>query len=572
MLFGKRLYQSFLFGCTALIIGCGGSDNVNKTQPNSTVVSDGGVYQENPTGEVESSSSQSTSSALPSGSSVALHGRITFDRVLFGERSYRGLDYQKTQILPARAVTVQVVDTQNRVLDETMTDGDGRYRVEVAQNVSVRLRVQAEMTSPTNSVWSVTVQDNTQGNADYVLDGSLASSGVNGSQQRDLHAASGWDGEGYGQVRAAAPFAILDSLYDGYALLDQAMPGSVLPPLYIYWSPSNIAINGNKADGHIGTSYYTSSGPSIYLLGAENNDSDEYDRAVIQHEFGHYIEHQLGRTESLGGGHSQRSRLDMRVAFGEAWGNAFAGMAATDPLYRDSFGGRQELGFTIDVEKQGFHQQGWFSEASLQAIIYDLFDATDDGADTLSLGFAPILRVLTSDEYLSFEGFASIYPFADVLKKQQPAASSAVDALLRNANIYGQGGFGTQETNDGGSPIVLPLYRNMAAGQTLNLCSDSDYQDYNGMDVRRFVRFTIPTSGTYTFTARKTSGGLQRSNPQMKIFRQGQQVASMLSGTADVESGDRYLEPGQYILELYEQANVDNSQTSGLACFDVSIH
>ncbi|MEZ5459312.1 MAG: hypothetical protein R3E65_08380 [Steroidobacteraceae bacterium] len=70
------------------------------------------------------------------------------------------------------------------------------------------------------------------------------------------------------------------------------------------------------------------------------------------------------------------------MAFSEGWGNAFAGMARNDPVYRDSFDLGQRLGFSIDVENNNNpNAAGWFNEGSVQSIFWDLFDANSDGAD-----------------------------------------------------------------------------------------------------------------------------------------------------------------------------------------------
>ena len=78
----------------------------------------------------------------------------------------------------------------------------------------------------------------------------------------------------------------------------------------------------------------------IYILGdftALGGDTDEFDQSVIAHEFGHYVEDRFGRSDSIGGDHGgSATLLDLRVAFGEGWGNAFSGMVLGDPIYRDS--------------------------------------------------------------------------------------------------------------------------------------------------------------------------------------------------------------------------------------------
>lgn len=503
---------------------------------------------------------------------VTVAGRITYDRVPFEGRSFRGLDYTQTQVLPVRGATVQLVDSGNRVIYTGQTDGQGYYSFAVEANRQLRMRVLAELRGTGSAAWDIQVRDNTNRDALYALEGSLVSAGSGDSQTRDLHAPSGWTGEAYTEARSAAPFAILDSIYDAVQTVVDADPTVVMPPLVVYWSPANIAIGGNYNQGYIGTSFYTSAGPAIYLLGQADNDADEYDRGVVQHEFGHYLEHQLGRTESIGGSHSQSTRLDMRVAFGEAWGNAFAGMVSGDPIYRDSFGSKQSLGFTINVETRNFGNQGWHNEAAIQSFLYDLFDDEQDPTDHLALGFRPLYEVLTSSRYREFDGFASVYAFAAELELQHPEEAPQISDMLTSVGIHGRGWYGEGETNDAGSPVTLPVYHQLQLGQTVNVCSDTKIQDYNGVDVRRYIRVSFPETRIYTLSATRNGGGILHANPQMKLFRQGNLVAQFTSGFADFESGQRLLTQGEYVIEIYEQTNADGSlQNGGLACFDVRI-
>ncbi|HIE44744.1 MAG TPA: hypothetical protein EYP87_00890, partial [Flavobacteriaceae bacterium] len=75
------------------------------------------------------------------------------------------------------------------------------------------------------------------------------------------------------------------------------------------------------------------------------------------------------------------------VAFGEGWGNALSAIATDDPIYFDTAGHNQSSGWFMDIENASHSNPGWFSEASIQRILYDLYDANDDGSDNLSLGF-----------------------------------------------------------------------------------------------------------------------------------------------------------------------------------------
>src|SRR5690606_9255334 len=228
----------------------------------------------------------------------------------------------------------------------------------------------------------------------------------------NLHASSGWSGTRYTGTRVTAPFAIVDTAYSVKQLVLGAEPAAEFPALNLYWSPDNRpSISFCPADGNIGTSIYLSDptgqavdncgrrlAEGIYILGDYangNGDTDEFDAHVIAHEFGHYFEDRFSRSDSIGGEHRLSDRLDLRVAFGEGWGNAFGAMSLNDPKYRDSSGGiRQDGGFNLETGGLG-EPQGWFSESSVGKILWDIFDTTNESGDTLTLGFAPIYNVMT---------------------------------------------------------------------------------------------------------------------------------------------------------------------------------
>ena len=244
---------------------------------------------------------------------------------------------------------------------------------------------------------------------------------------RDLHADSGWNGSGYSAPRAAAPLAILDVIYDAMALILSADPNcrisavgrsleSVEPPVFGAGGVPDIPM------GEIGTSFYRSGpGGGIFLLGAENSDTEEYDRHVIAHEWGHYLEAQFSRSDSIGGPHTTGDQLDMRVAFGEGWGNALSAMVTGDSVYRDTLAAGQGQGFDFDVEGETRVNPGWYSEFSVQEILYDIFDAAQDlqqgtgVTDEVNLGFAPIFDVFVNVQRTT-PVVTSVFPFINAIK------------------------------------------------------------------------------------------------------------------------------------------------------------
>ena len=278
----------------------------------------------------------SSADPSPAPGVVTVSGQVTFDRVPVV--ASRGLDYAATVAAPARGVTVELLQG-GAVTASTTTNPAGNYSFDnVAPNTDVALRVRAEMLRVGAPSFDFRVVDNVNGDALYTLAGTTFNTGT-ANVTRNLHAASGWTGAAYTATRSAAPFAILDAAYDAVQLVLGAAPSTAFPALRFHWSTQNVPVAGS-APGEIGSSLFRPNA-GIFLLGAANQDTDEYDRHVIAHEFGHYLEHHFSRSDSIGGPHALTDQLDIRIAFGEAWGSAFAAMATGESVYVDSRGNGQ---------------------------------------------------------------------------------------------------------------------------------------------------------------------------------------------------------------------------------------
>lgn len=501
---------------------------------------------------------------------VTISGAVTYDFV--PHDSGGGLNYDNISAQPVRGATVRAVNAVGALLAQDTTDASGNYAVTVAQNIDVRMRVIAELVESGSPSWDFSVTDNTSGNAVYSMEGSLVSSGSSNST-RNLHASSGWNGVQYSSERVAAPFAILDAVYEALQHILAADPDVNLSTAELRWSTNNRAVSGQRTDGAIGTSFYDPSENNMYILGDANNDTDEYDKSVIQHELAHYIEDTLSRSDSIGGPHTLSSALDMRVAFGEGFANAFSGIASGQEFYSDSSGTAQSRGFRYSLEANTISGAGWYNENSVGQIIYDIADADDDGFDVISQGFTPIYEAMTSTAYVSASPLTSIFLFADRFKDMSDAATdSVVDNLMASENINGTDEYGTGETNNNGDSIVLPVYATLSPGNTLDdVCGNNSDGEYNGLDVRRFIRVTIATTGTYQIRA-VTSLGTGVKDPDVVVWSQGNRISILESGVADSETGNVALNAGEYIFEVYDYNNVDQSDSSGgNVCFDVTL-
>ena len=203
----------------------------------------------------------------------------------------------------------------------------------------------------------------------------------------------------------------------------------------------------------------STSGPAagIYVLGDANTDTDEYDQHVIAHEFHHFIEDTISRTDTTGGSHSPDERLDLRLAFSEGFANAFSAMVLNDPLYSDSLGSQQSLRFSFSLESNAASPAGWYNEGSIQSITWDLYDAAADASDSVSIGYRPMYEALTGP-LRGGAALTSVFPFVDYLKGRAGAPVAAINTLVTSQSIHVADEWASTETNNGFVPQALPIY------------------------------------------------------------------------------------------------------------------
>jgi PKD repeat protein len=559
------------------------------------------------------SATRTVTATTPTLPDVQVSGRITFERVPFSATLGAGLDYPRTFEAPAREVVVDLVRTSDQaVLATASTDADGDYTLPAPANTDVFVRALAQSrfagSTARPASWDLRVLDNTNANAQYVLDGSAFNTGVV-DHVRNLKAATGWGGgfAGYTGTRAAAPFAILDTLYQAAQfVVAQGDAAAQLPALAAYWSPQNRASSDppGVSVGNIGTTLYRSGDDDsgIYVLGDAGVDTDEFDQHVVAHEFQHYLEDKLSRTDTVGGPHALDERLDMRVSFSEGFANAFSGMVVGSPVYRDSFGGTQGSDSHFDMESRTSSVPGWYNEASVQAIAWDLFDAADDANDTVTLGYGPLFDV-QRDDLRTGSPLTSLFPFITALKLRPNVPVSAVDARVAaegrsgtslGIDSVGMDAYATTETHSGVAPssadLVLPVYTNISLGQSVRVCSAAELNVsdgpprvtepglYNRLGNRRFLRFDLPGARTINITVECRRSDLtcgdtpQPPDPDLVLYRGGA-IAVADSGDPNIESLVRTdAAAGDYVLEVYEYSHVDGSEnTRGRTCMTVTI-
>ncbi|MEM7082356.1 MAG: hypothetical protein AAF465_06450 [Pseudomonadota bacterium] len=508
--------------------------------------------------------------SLPS--TTVISGKASYERVPHDAYN-NGLAYSASFSLPIRGARVELV-ADGQTIEATSTSDTGDFAFEIESDRQVSIRVKAESIKSGMPAWDFRVVDNVRGDALYALTSEIFT--ARGARMTvDLEAASGWTGSDYTQPRAAAPFAVLDTIYGAVQNVLRVRGMTEFPALELNWSPQNRPTLGVVSDGEIGGSFFRAAGSSeIYLLGAANADTDEYDEHIIVHEFTHYLHHHFGRSDSLGGNHSIDDRLDPRVAFSEGLASAFAAIILGDAQYVDALGFRQAAGASINIEDNQLRNPGWYNEGSVQALLYDLYDARDDEGDSLALGFAPLFEALTGP-LRSQTAFVTVHAYLDALKRAQPAFADSIDQMAavqrihtQNSDAYGLGEWNNARRERGVLPMYLTLPFDGSSIEVCTLAGDSAFGVGNKLGNRRFLRFTVRDEQAFR-TTRIRAEGPADADPDMVLHRIGIVQSALTAGVGE-EVLRRIFTPGDYVLEVYDYRNITDDPY-GDVCFSLSV-
>ena len=534
-------------------------------------------------------------------------GQITFDRVPY--RTTTGiysLDFAAATQAPARGVVVELLPAGGgTALATGVTDASGRYSLSVNAGTSVQLRVRAKLTEAgTSPAYTVTVVDNTSANAPYVFDGTAFAAAA-GTTTRNVNFASGWNATTGAYVdaeRAAAPFAILDTLYKAITTIRGADSAARFTDLKVHWSTRNKPVNTpfQVSSGNINTTFYTATASGtgadaveegIYVLGDAATDTDEYDESVIAHEYGHYYQNVFSRDESIGGDHSIGQKVDLRVAFSEGWGNAFSSMMRASSLYKDSSKPGTTQGFGFDIERNDLDDltgsTGWYSEGSIQEVLWDLYDSSaGESGDNVALGFAPIHAVMKGG-LKQTPALAGIFPFLAALKADNAGSVAGIDALGQASGMVMSGidAWGTTETNNGGRADNLPVYRTVTInGGAVTAISTNNVGGtlklFNGLGSRKFFRLRVATAGVVSIRLAGPAGAdadlyLYKGASGLVEFGGCPGSTSSPDGCAgkptEVETWSKTLAVGDYVLEVLDYNRIDDTATPAPALGDTTL-
>jgi hypothetical protein len=449
-------------------------------------------------------------------------GRVTYTDY---DISKEGIAYHNPIEKPIRGAVVELHQPLGTIVASANTSETGGYSFSAPANSTVNIVVKAALGAP--NAPDTKVVDNTNGDAMYTM--RMAVTTVTSAVTTDFNAESGWDvgTTSYTARRVSAPFAILDTIHQGRLFVQNADPAAVFPALSVQWSDKNKTAQGemNKAIGDgPGTSF---GAPYMWLNGAAGIDTDEYDSAVIAHEWGHYFQEEFSSTDSQGGDHTFNDISNLSLTFDEGFATAMGSMIMRDKTQINTMGPNQEEGSVLvaDIESDSrsdtdlynsktsnITYSGPWSEASMIEVIWDLFDSAENGNvddDELALGFAPLYKVMIGG-HKNTQSFTSIYSFIHHLKRLLPLKSAAIDAILEAENVSMTGAdeyanptyFKTYTTIIVGAPATevdasgIPLRTDNGFGN-----ASSDNNGGNKLLNYRLFKSTFDTPGCYALSA-----------------------------------------------------------------------
>ncbi|MEO5657389.1 MAG: hypothetical protein ABIO65_07170 [Nitrospiria bacterium] len=294
------------------------------------------------------------------------------------------VDVVSTPIRFARTEVVSCVT--GAVLGDALTAADGGYVIAFTNPRRVGIYVRVLSSAPD---YKVSVKRSAGGPLYGVASPALDDAGAGETLSLGLAATS---------EATSGAFNILDQGVLGAAYL-LSVPVILTRDLEWAWYPGSPA----------GTSY-TSGNPAVIAVSGQADDPDQFDDAVLLHEYGHYVLDIYSKDDSPGGEHRLNdSSLDLRLAWSEGWASFFSSVVRNDPVHIDTSASGVRLQF--ELEGPSFASTTWYdsNELAVAAVLWDAFDGP--GEDPVQVLFSQIWSTITtlktdsSATTISFEDF-----------------------------------------------------------------------------------------------------------------------------------------------------------------------
>ncbi len=365
-------------------------------------------------------------------------------------------------------------------------------------------------------------------------------------------------------------FSILGTLFKCLRGVQAAGGLALLPQqLNVVWAPGNLGkrfsfeTGGRDVVATVpGTAFLwlgDSDIPYLLVAGGEadailTSDHDEFDDAVIAHEFGHFLIYTTSRNQNWGGPHAGQSIVP-NAAYSEGAPTAIGCALLGDRNYIDTRGlpPFSEPLFSFDCENPFFVPGviGYDAEFSVTAVIWDLLDGPMDLASTdgeyvsvaLPQFFNGLFNLATRDEIIWLpsllqqlvdDGFLTTAE-ADLLVSAHGESFPPVPDWPEELTLTGISGTLDASTGPNGTPPNAVL----------------------GTNANGIYRFEVASAGTILFRLQSIPLVYFDANNRLELFvydLDGNEVFS-ITGPAQDKTTSILLQAGVYMVRVHHAAS-----------------
>jgi hypothetical protein len=529
---------------------------------------------------------------------ITISGQINYE---YPPLTSGGLQYASEQTKPVRFALILSRNESGLYNGATISKADGTFSLTASSGSTLsaataytRLSFDPgfSCTQPSNGIKIV---DNTSNQAYYLLTSSIKYS--NDTANANLLASLSHTSN-YSSTSSARPFALFDNIISAADFFCSNGGNQDLPLLLVNWSDQNtntydsgLSTTANFQNGTIGTSFYvrttfpnySSNVSQLFILGQEDVDTDEFDPTVIAHEFCHYLENRIWRSDSPGGAHSINVQLDPRLAFSEGFCNGYGARANATNTYMDSSGTNQADVLSLNTigSPQSKHKT-IFTEDATQLLAAKVLAneptktiSTMKSLSTKNQGFITLNAMVA--EYANLYGFesSSVLYQAWTTDLQMPAnalcngsCGSVVSAPDYWDTDNDLGSDAATKNNgvipfDGENSEFWKLYETISL-QTLQgktIAEGSSYQA-NAFSFWRYFRITEPTGASRQISL--SSSNCSGDNLDLYLYLNGE-IKAKSEGLSCSESITQELSQNEvYIIAV-------QGMTSSVSSFDLKV-
>jgi hypothetical protein len=409
-------------------------------------------------------------------------GKPSVTAIVSGTATYEDREYDQDGFTgqisskPIRLADVEVVRAADgAVLASTATDSVGVFSLTFANSAGpgVYVRVLSRTASPLVNIAVSDMADNLYGVTGATFNERAALSPISLTAPVVTS-----NGEAVGGA-----FHIMDLFIDGSEFV-QNLSGRVPPLVTAHWEIGT------------GGTYYDTDLDQINVTGGsglQTGDHDEYDDAVLLHEYGHHIAKYYSKDDSPGGVHLlAENTQDIRLAWSEGWATFFAGAVLASPNYVDTVGGdppsNSASTFDLETRATGSPLTYTTSEGAVATVLWDSLDqSTGEAFDRIGGKMADIWDVLTN-----------VLPTASTVSMEDFwegwfARGHGFTAEMQSVTDDRQMGFSQDPSGANDTAVcITPLALNAPLNETLYSATATDV-DYVCVNLTQGTSYTIET-------------------------------------------------------------------------------